>query len=53
MRILIATAGVLSPEGVARIARRLCGDDGEIIVITVIGSPAPSSTRSGPTNGIR
>jgi len=39
MRILIATAGVLSPEGVARIARRLCGDDGEIIVITVIEVP--------------
>ncbi len=39
MRILIATAGVLSPEGVARIARRLCGDDGEVVVITVIEVP--------------
>ena len=39
MRILIATAGVLSPDGVARIARKLCGDDGEIVVITVIEVP--------------
>ena len=39
MRILIATAGVLSPEGVARMTRRLCGDDGEIKVITVIEVP--------------
>ncbi|HAX82672.1 MAG TPA: hypothetical protein DCY40_08910 [Actinobacteria bacterium] len=39
MRILIATAGVLSPEGVARLALRLCGDDGEIVVITVIEVP--------------
>ena len=39
MRILIATAGVLSPEGVARIAKRLCGDDGQIVVITVIEVP--------------
>ncbi|HEX5631073.1 MAG TPA: universal stress protein [Acidimicrobiia bacterium] len=39
MRILIATAGVLSPEGVARITQRLSGDDGEIRVITVIEVP--------------
>lgn len=39
MRILVATAGVLSPEGVARIAQRLCGTDGEIVVITVIEVP--------------
>ncbi|MBI5157206.1 MAG: universal stress protein [Acidimicrobiia bacterium] len=39
MRILIATAGVLSPEGVARIAQRLCGGDGEVVVITVIEVP--------------
>jgi nucleotide-binding universal stress UspA family protein len=39
MRILIATAGVLSPEGVAQIASRLRGDDGDIKVITVIEVP--------------
>lgn len=39
MRILIATAGVLSPEGVARITQRLCGADGEVFVITVIEVP--------------
>src|SRR3990172_12300234 len=39
MRILIATAGVLSPEGVARIVERLSGPDGEVVVMTVIEVP--------------
>lgn len=39
MRILIATAGVLSPEGVARIVQRLSGPDGEVVVMTVIEVP--------------
>ncbi|MEK7252347.1 MAG: universal stress protein [Actinomycetota bacterium] len=39
MRILIATAGVLSPEGVAKIVQRLSGPDGEVVVMTVIEVP--------------
>ncbi len=39
MRILIATAGVLSPEGVAQIVQRLSGPDGEVVVMTVIEVP--------------
>ena len=39
MRIVIATAGVLSPEPVARFAERLAGDDGRVCVITVIEVP--------------
>ena len=39
MRILIATAGVLSPEGVAQLVQRLSGPDGEVVVMTVIEVP--------------
>lgn len=39
MRIVIATAGVLSPEPVARFAERLAGDDGKVFVTTVIEVP--------------
>lgn len=39
MRIVIATAGVLSPEPVARFAERLAGPDGTVIVTTVIEVP--------------
>ena len=39
MRIVIATAGVLSPEGVARFTERLAGPDGKVSVITVIEVP--------------
>ena len=39
MRILIATAGVLSPDPVARFVSCLAGEDGEISVITVIEVP--------------
>lgn len=37
--MLIATAGVLNPEPVVRIAERLAGDGGEVIVITVVRVP--------------
>ncbi len=37
--MLIATAGVLSPDPVARVAERLAGEDGDVIVITVIQVP--------------
>ncbi len=37
--MLIATAGVLSPEPVARVAERIVGEDGEVIVITIIQVP--------------
>jgi nucleotide-binding universal stress UspA family protein len=37
--MLIATAGVLSPEPVAEIAERLAGGEGEVIVTTVIQVP--------------
>ncbi|HLA66077.1 MAG TPA: universal stress protein [Acidimicrobiia bacterium] len=39
MRIVIATAGVLSPEPVARFAERLAGEDGKVFVTTVIEVP--------------
>lgn len=39
MRIVIATAGVLSPEPVARFIERLAGDDGRVCVVTVIEVP--------------
>ena len=39
MRIVIATAGVLSPEPVALFAERLAGDTGRVCVITVIEVP--------------
>ncbi|OFW65363.1 MAG: hypothetical protein A2Z12_07430 [Actinobacteria bacterium RBG_16_68_21] len=39
MRIVIATAGVLSPEPVARFAERLAGDGGKVYVTTVIEVP--------------
>lgn len=39
MRIVIATAGVLSPEPVARFAERLAGEGGRVCVITVIEVP--------------
>lgn len=39
MRVLIATAGVLGPEGVARIVQRLTSGDGEVVIITVIEVP--------------
>jgi nucleotide-binding universal stress UspA family protein len=39
VRIVIATAGVLSPEPVARFAERLAGGDGRVCVITVIEVP--------------
>ena len=39
MRILIATAGVLSPEPVAALASNLVSDGGDISVITVIEVP--------------
>lgn len=39
MRIVIATAGVLSPEPVARFTERLAGDDGKVFVTTVIEVP--------------
>jgi nucleotide-binding universal stress UspA family protein len=39
VRIVIATAGVLSPEPVARFAERLAGPDGTVIVTTVIEVP--------------
>lgn len=39
MRILIATAGVLSPEPVVRFTERLVGDDGSVAVATVIEVP--------------
>ncbi len=39
MRLLIATAGVLRPEPVAEITRRLVDTDGEVVVITVIQVP--------------
>jgi len=39
VNILIATAGVLSPEGVARIVGRLAGADGRAVVMTVIEVP--------------
>jgi len=39
VRIVIATAGVLSPEPVARFAERLAGADGQVCVITVIEVP--------------
>lgn len=37
--MLIATAGVLSPDPVAEFAERLIGDDGAVAVITVIEVP--------------
>jgi len=37
--MLIATAGVLSPEPVAEFAARLAGEDSEVAVITVIEVP--------------
>jgi nucleotide-binding universal stress UspA family protein len=39
MRILVATAGVLSPDGVARLAQRLSGPDGVVVVTTVVEVP--------------
>jgi nucleotide-binding universal stress UspA family protein len=39
MRVLIATAGVLSPDPVAGFAERLAGPDGWVRVITVIEVP--------------
>lgn len=39
MNILIATAGVLSPAGVARLVERLAGQDGKVVVMTVIEVP--------------
>jgi nucleotide-binding universal stress UspA family protein len=39
VRIVIATAGVLSPEPVARFAERLAGSDGRVCVVTVIEVP--------------
>jgi len=39
MRMLIATAGVLSPESVAFFAERLAGREGSVRVITVIEVP--------------
>ena len=39
VRILIATAGVLSPEPVAEFVAHLAGDAGEVSVITVIEVP--------------
>ena len=39
MRILIATAGALSPDNVARVAQRLSAPEGEVTVITVIEVP--------------
>jgi len=39
VRIVIATAGVLSPEPVARFAERLAGEDGSVFVTTVIEVP--------------
>lgn len=39
MRVLIATAGVLSPDPVAAFAERLVGPDGWVRVITVIEVP--------------
>jgi nucleotide-binding universal stress UspA family protein len=39
VRIVIATAGVLSPEPVARFAERLAGEDGTVYVTTVIEVP--------------
>jgi nucleotide-binding universal stress UspA family protein len=39
VRILIATAGVLSPDRVARFLERLAGDDDEVQVVTVIEVP--------------
>lgn len=39
MNILIATAGVLSPDGVARLVERLAGDGGSVVVMTVIEVP--------------
>lgn len=39
MRIVIATAGVLSPEPVALFAERLAGDGGKVFVTTVIEIP--------------
>lgn len=39
MRIVIATAGVLAPESVARFTERLAGADGKVFVITVIEVP--------------
>jgi nucleotide-binding universal stress UspA family protein len=39
VRILIATAGVLSPEPVATFVDRLVGSDGSAIVVTVIEVP--------------
>jgi nucleotide-binding universal stress UspA family protein len=39
MRMLIATAGVLSPEPVARVAERLAGSNGDVVVITIIQVP--------------
>jgi len=37
--MLIATAGVLSPEPVARVAERIVGEDVEVVVITIIQVP--------------
>jgi len=39
VRIVIATAGVLGPEPVARFAERLAGSDGRVCVVTVIEVP--------------
>lgn len=39
MNILIATAGVLSPDGVARLVERLAGGGGTVVVMTVIEVP--------------
>jgi nucleotide-binding universal stress UspA family protein len=39
MRMLIATAGVLSPDPVAYFAERLVGSEGSVRVITVIEVP--------------
>jgi len=39
VHILIATAGVLSPDAVAEFTRRLAGPDGRVSVITVIEVP--------------
>jgi len=39
VRIVIATAGVLSPEPVARFIEPLAGDDGRVCIVTVIEVP--------------
>jgi nucleotide-binding universal stress UspA family protein len=39
VRLLIATAGVLSPDLVAGFAERLVGEDGRVAVVTVVEVP--------------